>query len=89
MFHCRHYKNGYIELPNGQILTEELFIERILAKSQKIVSKEKVKEVIKIARSAAAAKGRFLRLGDEKKGEILIEFVDEDLDSSKNPALNN
>lgn len=89
MFHCRHYKNGYLELPNGQILTEELFIERILAKSPKTLTKEKVKEVIKLARLTVVENGRFLRLGNENQGEVLIEFVEEDLDSSKNPALNN
>ncbi len=89
MFHCRHYKNGYIELPDGQIITEDLFIDGMLIKSKQPLTKEKVKEVLRIARITVFEKGRFLRLGDETKGEIIIEFVDEDLDSSKNPALNN
>lgn len=76
-------------MPDGQIISEDLFIERILTKSKQAFSKEKVKEVLRMARISVSEKGRFLRLGDETKGEILIEFVDEDLDSSKNPALNN
>ncbi|HEY4786348.1 MAG TPA: hypothetical protein VIH57_09880 [Bacteroidales bacterium] len=89
MIHCRLYKNGWLELPDGKIVAGEWLIDRIYQNINRPMTKEQIRELLRLIYDCGLEMGRYLVIGDSEERKAKIEFMSEDLESSRNPALNN
>jgi len=89
MLHCRLYKNGLVELPDGKVIPEDWLMERIYENIDGSYSREKIRNFFHLLYSCGSERGKYIIIGDKRNEQMKIEFVKEDLDTSKNLALNN
>jgi hypothetical protein len=79
-----------MELPDGKILPEDWLLDKLCEYQTMHLSREKVKEVLHALCEHGSDLCRFMVIGDETdERKMRIEFMKDDLDASKNPALNN
>ena len=83
------YRNGYLELPNGQIMTETMLVEQIFGHIDRPLTREQIREVLQLFAQVGLEEGKKV-VGKNPQGTpVEFEFIDDDLDTSRNPALNN
>ena len=88
-FLIRFYIDGSIEFPNGKVMSEKELIERASDKNNRLPIKM-FREVYDLMKTICLEDNRKLRVdAEDGKSVYYFEFVNENLDDSRNPALNN
>jgi hypothetical protein len=88
-FLIRYYKDGSIELPDGRVIREKDMMERAADHSD-TVPIETFKEVYDLVKAICLEEHKKLKL-EVNGGQTILyfEFVDQNLDDSRSPVLNN